>query len=344
MKKTNYLAAPFQQTSYYSGQWMKQSQCGRENKHTTRAKQRAQKKGGHGGAVLRQGNAARWGRRWDSKGEAWWQVPVCRRKPCPLRGHRAVGHCCHFPGWDITSLADPEHNKHLKSCVNSWLAANLTPLFAHKSTGHPQPSGQELRMLPGGKGRSWNLSQEPEEFVESSTRHANAPKEAEGTSRLRAQHATSHSPFQKPFSKKKCQRIATSNALWKKVLPAQSKSWWFRIEYKDLLNIVFLPGSFCTRIIASQHPSDNPKATGTWQHHLTPKPPKLSSPAALEDSLLQRWVSPFDLQALCLEKQAYSFLHCLFPQRAASSPWNWSICPSSFKSSLSAADIVFLLP
>lgn len=145
---------------------MKQSQCGRENKHPTRAKQRVQKKGGRRGAALRQGMVPNGEGGETAKGEAWWQLPVCRRKPCPLRGHRVVGHCCHFLGWDIMSQADPEHKQHLKSCASSCWQQISYPLFAHKSTCHPQPSGQELFVLPWGKGRSWNVSWDPGRFCQ----------------------------------------------------------------------------------------------------------------------------------------------------------------------------------
>lgn len=127
--------------------------------------------------------------------------------------------------------------------------------------------------------------------------------------RLGAQHHTFDSPFQKPSSKKQCPRKATSKALWYKVLSLQSKSWWFRIKSKESQHADFLAGSFCMRIIATQNLPGNSKATGTWQHHSTPQVPQLncSPPAAPGNSLLQRWASLFDLQALCLKKQASLF-------------------------------------
>lgn len=133
--------------------------------------------------------------------------------------------------------------------------------------------------------------------------------------RLGAQYRTFDSTFQKPSSKKQCPRKATSRALWYKLLPVQSKSLWFRLKSKESLRAVFLPGSFCMRIIVKQNLPGNPKATGTWQHCSTPQVPQLSCspPAALGNSLLQRWASLFDLQALCLKKQASLFFSSPHP-------------------------------
>lgn len=96
------------------------------------------------------------------------------------------------------------------------------------------------------------------------------------------------SPFQNPVPKSNAreqQHLKERTFFERKYcllrLPAQSKSGRFRTKYKDLLNTVSLPGSFCMRITASQHLSDNPKATGV---SLKLSPP----PAALENSLLQR--------------------------------------------------------
>lgn len=121
MKKTNYLAAPFQQTSYYSGQWMKQSQCGRENKHTSRAKQRAQKKGGRGGAVLRQGMLPNGE---GSTGRGLVTTPCAQEKAqhWPLRGHGAVDTAVTRMGHD--ELGWPGAQVFKVTC-NSQLAADL---------------------------------------------------------------------------------------------------------------------------------------------------------------------------------------------------------------------------
>lgn len=95
----------------------------------------------------------------------------------------------------------------------------------------------------------------------------------------------------------------------------QSKSLWFRIKYKDLLNAIFLPGGFSQGWQANiLQTTPRPLACGsTIQPH---KSLWLSSPqAALGYSLLQRGVRLIDLRVLHLEKQVSLFFF-LSPPRS----------------------------